>query len=393
MTAMHASTVRRFLGGGPDAVKEYEKQRAGVTDALLVAGKNITYKGEEEKVRILLNALSRYEAAITTAVTLSARADPDPGSGFAGLVARARNRAEVIQKVREADGILKDHLSPATVKLDEINTEQLTKDYGGHSDAGRGWETGVVAIGIVLGAALVRIQIYLRRQFRRTCNPFVALATVLAVAFVLFSVYQLNTSRAELRLAKEDAFTSIHTLREARADGYTALAAAQLRLLDPEKAAEYKERFDKATTEVAKPDGLSFKQLVDDTRKLNLKQSAGKAKLKEFKGHLYKELRNVTFDGEQDAALAAVTSFGEFVGDPPSPTGPGPDSATLTTRFARFDADLDKVIAINEDAFEREINRGEKVLDRCGALNLWAMLGVVVLTAVGLYPRLRESAV
>jgi hypothetical protein len=384
LAAMHASAVRRLLGGGPDAAKEYERQRVEVTDALLVAAKYTTYKGEEEQLRILLNQLSRYEGAIAAAV------------------ARAEDRAEVIRKVREADGILEGQLSPATDELDRINFTELDKEYDWHKRFGQLWELGVLVAGAVLVVALFCIQIYLRRQFRRLCNPLVLLATALTVGFMLFAFARLHYSWNELRRAKEDAFDSIHNLRKAKAEGYRALAAGQLRLLDPERAEDYKGRLHKATMAVATlPPDVGFDKLVADARKLNLKQSADKARLsKDFKGHLKEELGNITFDGEQDAALAALASFGEFVeatatlrGDGAAPLAGALHSATVTAKFARFDADLDKVIVINEQAFDREIGRGEAALSQCGTLNLWAMLGVVVLTSLGLYPRMREYAI
>jgi hypothetical protein len=401
LAAMHAHAARGLLGV-PGAAKEYEQQRVKVTDALLAAARNVTYPGEEDQIRTLLNELSRYERAIAAAVALSAR---DQGSGFAGLAARARDRAEVIYKVREADGILRDRLAPAADRLDEINYDELKTVYDGHSRSGRGWETGIVAIGIVLVAALVRIQIYLRRQFRRSSSPPVVGAAALAGGFLVFAFVMLTTSRAELRVAKEDAFESIDTLRKAKADGYVALAAGHLRLLDPEQAEAYGKWRDEAMARIAKlPDMVDFKQLVADTGKLSLKLKNDKQRLaRGFKGYLRKELENVTFEGEEAAALAALASFGEFVGElsPETLLRGGaevvvlrpPDLATLATKFARFDADLDRVIGINEDAFNREIGRGEKVLDRCGYPNPLAMAGVFALTALGLYPRLREYAI
>jgi hypothetical protein len=390
LTAMHANAVRGLLGA-PEAAKEYEQQRAEVTEAVLEAARTITYPGEEEQVRILLNGVRRYEAAIAAAVALS-----------------NWDRAEVLNKVSEADGILNNQLLPAADELDRINSVALDTEYGRHKDRGQIWEAGVAAVGIVLVGTLVRIQIYLRRQFRRTCSPLVVLATVLVAAFVLFTLFQLITSRANLKLAKEDAFDSIHTLRKARADGYTALAAGQLRLLDPEKTDVYKERLSKAVDRIARvPEKGGFKEVVADASKLNLTGAKDKARLPEgFSGHLRKELENITFDGEQKAALAALASFGEFVGEispesrlregaqvvvlPPSTEAA---SAALAAKFAQFDANLGEVIRINEDAFDREIKRGKKVLDRCGGPNPWAMAGVFVLTALGLYPRLREYAI
>jgi hypothetical protein len=386
LAAMHAHAVRGLLGN-PDAAKEYEGQRAAATAALLKGAETITYGDAERKPMLkLLNGLLHYHERIVTARILADRNDRDG----------------MIQQIRDADVILHTDLFPAAKALDDVNSEALDTKYKPQADWARWWEAGVVAVGITLVGMLVYVQVYFRRRFRRALSPQVVLAIALATGCVLFTASRLIASREDLRLAKEDAFASLHVLQKAKADGYVVLAAGQLRLLDPERAEAYKQRLSEAADRVAKlPDGLTFKQLATDAGKLNLKLAKDKGRLPTgFGGYLREELDNITFDGEQPAAVAALTSFGEFAdatavvrGDSPILLTGGLHSANLATKFARVNADLDTVIGINELNFNREIGRGEKLLDQCGTLNLWAMLGVVVLTAVGLYPRLREYAI
>jgi hypothetical protein len=373
---MHADALRDLLGRA-DATPDYDRHRAEVTEALLTATQNITYADERPQLRTILDELSRYEREIAAARALHAAAGAEAG-----------RREEALRRVREADRVLRDRLLTAADMLDAINSKHLKDVYNLQKSWGLLAQTVVFVAGLALVGALVWAQLYLRQKFRRLSNPPLVLATVVAVGFVGFTMYELIVGRLVLKTAKEDAFGSIHLVWQARADGYDALAAARLRLLeaDRERAAAAAEQFEKAVDRIGhRPPELDAKAMVDQVKDLKIPKG--------FRGYLADVLRNVTFPGEGKAAVAAVEAFVGFVEAErqvlANETGPG----TLTWAAARFDESLDGVLAVNQREFDKATRHGSVVLRWCEYLNPLAMAGVFLLTALGLYPRLREYAI
>ena len=111
---------------------------------------------------------------------------------------------------------------------------------------------------------LVYLQIFLNRRMRRLLNPMLLLATAIAIFFIGSTFRTLFSASTQLKIAKEDAFESIHALWQVRALAYSANGDESRYLLDASMANKHEQAF---ATKVAKlaeiPDVETFKRVVN----------------------------------------------------------------------------------------------------------------------------------
>jgi hypothetical protein len=395
---MHANAANMLLQkpgrGGKDrlaaygqAAKDYDQRRREVSEGLLAAGENIT-EGDRERVPLkrLLNGLGRYEAQVAEALALHARGLDGP-----------------LEHHRAADRLMHESLLPAADALDGANRDALDRTYEGAQAANLRALLGVLATGAALLAALLASQVFLARRMRRLLNPGLALATALAASFLAYTVVALLDQQRALRVAKQDAFDSVHHLWRARAVAYDANGDESRWLLDRERAKEHETAFREKRDRIAKPPpGLSFRQLEAAVAAAGAKADLPKG----LEGYLADELNNVTFPGEWQAAVACVGAFVAYLDVDEQiralEKGGRHDEAValcLGTRpgesnwaFEQFNKALGDTIEINQREFEKEVERGLAMLGWFPYTAPLAALGVALLAFLGLLPRLREYA-
>ncbi len=303
-----------------------------VRAAVVEAAGNVTY-GDEERgpIGTVLQGLGDYEQAVGRSV--ASAGDARRGLAFA------------------ADDIMHWTVLPAAVTLERVNADHLAASYAGY--LGRfplAWFAA--ATGLLL-AVLAAVQVDIARTARRLLNPGLLAATLAVAAASALVALRLAAAQSDLRVAKLDAFDSVYALSSARALAADAEAARSFALLAGGDAARARRQQDLA-------DSLAARLLPVDgevaIRTAKAGQSPG--------GYLGDELANITFDGEEDAAVAAVRAWGavrrtdaasrgaEARGDQAVPAG-------ARTAFARFDAALVEVLAINERAFASSIASAE----------------------------------
>jgi hypothetical protein len=383
---MHSHAANLLLdkpGVGGQAAKDYERRRLEVVDQLLKAAGNITYdEAERVPLRNLLDKFGTYQALIAAARTLHAKGD-----------------AAFLARYQEADRLHHADLLPAADALDRANLAELRHSYHNQQAVRWGCLAVLIVVGLALLAALVVIQRFLYRRMRRRLNPGLAAATALAVGFLAVVVAMLAWSGEALRLAKEDAFDSIHALWQARADAYDANGEESRWLLDRDAAAAHEKAFrDKVAKLVSLPKGMTLPALLGEVEKRRLPQG--------FEGHFAVELRNITFPGEREAAVEALKRFARYVAlddDIRKLEKDGKHAAAVALclgnkpgesnwAFDQFDEALGKVIDLNMREFDKAIGLGFR---RLADLEWWAVgvaVGVGVLAYLGLRPRLREYA-
>ncbi|MGA2597618.1 MAG: hypothetical protein ABSH09_11595, partial [Bryobacteraceae bacterium] len=227
---MDADAANELLGApdtASDAVKAYEARREEAAEALIAAAENITY-GESERAPIqsLQVGIGTYERLIQRARDLHERGD-----------------AKFVAAYREAAKLLDETLLPAADALDKANNEVLERTYQGQSVKSLSARTFLVLVGLSLLGALVGVQIFLARRMRRTLNLLLLAATLLVGATLRYTAGAMVTEQRQLKVAKEDAFMSIHALWRARAVSYWANSDESRYLLDKEHAAEHERDF------------------------------------------------------------------------------------------------------------------------------------------------------
>lgn len=379
---LDANAANYLLGSKLNQVaaqQAFEKRRLTVTTRLVDAAKNITY-GEAESVPIntIFDSLGRY---LELYAEMRYRKDSgDAGGAFAVYTS--------------ATELMHGKMLPAAAALDTANFSFLKYEY--EKQMWRSEAADIVAglVAAALVALLVWAQLFLLRRTRRIINVPLFGATLVAALFGVYLVQRINVAREDLRVAKQDAFDSIHALWQARAIAYDANGDESRYLLAGTRAAQFEQAY---KDKVAK---LASVPQPDETLVTSRKPPAS------YKGFFADELRNITFAGEREAAQKMVRAFaaydkidgqiralersGKHAEAVQKAIGLGADESNAA--FDRFDQALQAVVAINHKEFDATIDSGMSVLSTAGKILPVVTLLVAFLALFGIRPRLREYA-
>jgi hypothetical protein len=381
---MDADAVNELLGAPGamgESVKAYEARRVEAAKALIAAAENITY-GESERTPIqsLQVGLGTYERLIQRARDLHERGD-----------------AKFVAAYREAAKLMDETLLPAADALDKANNQVLERTYDGQSGNSGAARMFVGVTGLLLLASLVVVQSFLTRRTRRTLNLLLVCATLVVAATLQYTMGAMATEQRQLKVAKEDAFTSIHALWRARAVSYWANSDESRYLLDPEHAAEHERNFFTKSGLLARlPGGMSLADIA--TAEQNSIKVAG------FSGYLADELNNITFSGEREAAIDTLLRFEDYLGVDKQirqleRSGAHQKAVDLCIgtqvgqsnwAFDRFDKALGATLQINQTAFDGAVGKGFAALDGMEIKASVLVVAMALLIFLGLAPRIRE---
>jgi hypothetical protein len=369
-------------GKNPAAVKVYGERHKKLGMLLVGAAENITYGDAERKpIETLQVELGNYMMKVQ-----EARDHHQRGDTIAMFAAyRASSKA------------IDDTLLPTAAELDEVNWRELERIYAQQQ------KNGISSIGLILlsGAGLVGVlvalQLFLNVRMRRTLNPFLLLATILAVGAMLDTTRIFLSTGHHLKVAKEDAFTSLHALRKGRAIAYIANAAESRYLLDKAFALTNEQAFFKQVDLIAKlPSGMTYNQLLSAVQSGQLPPG--------FTGFLADELKNITFQGEREAAVKTLETFvsylaidtqirqleksGQHQAAVALCIGTNPGQSNWA--FEEFKKAHSQTMDINQDEFDRAIDASFNTLNGFEVKMPILMVAIGLFTFLGLRPRMRE---
>ena len=387
---LDANVANSLLGAAQHrqaAVAVIEKQRVKVTDGLIDAAENITY-GDAEKVpiRLLTRGFGVYLERAAEARLRFEQGDVDG----------ART------SYWEATELLHATLLPQAAQLDRANREALDRSFAQERRVNDGAEGGALALGLLVLLSLLSLQVFLFRKTHRILNPALLAGTFVAFLFTAYLVTRFSAAREDLRLAKEDAFDSIHALVRARAIAYDANGDESRFLLESQHTHGFEAAFRSKVLLLTSSPALAS----DASRELSafVKLSGGHHRKPKYTGLLWDEVGNITFDGEYAGAARAMKAFADYYGIDGrirslAASGKLTDAIELciggrpdesNAAFDRFDSGLGSALDINRAAFDAAIDRGRSDL---GAAEYWGpafALVIAFLTWLGLQPRLRE---
>ncbi|MBN3945549.1 MAG: hypothetical protein HWQ38_03250 [Nostoc sp. NMS7] len=383
---MDANVANELLvpaGQNQDAVKGYEEQYQKAAERLVAAAENITYADKERKpIQTMQLGLGNYIAQIQQARDFHARGDTN------AMLIAYRAAAELMDKT----------LLPAADELDKVNIQALEETYTEQKVAANNSLILIFVSGAALMIVLVGIQIFLSQRMRRTLNPMLLVATAITLALLTYTTVTLQAAGDNLRTAKEDAFNSMHALRQASANAYIANAAESRYLLDPAFATNYERAFFSNIVQIAQiPQGQTAETIA------SAYNSQGK-KIDGFKGYIAEELNNITFPGEKEATLASLVSLGQYLAIDQQirqleRSGKhqeaialclGNKSGQSNWLFEEFKTANQKTFDINQAVFDRSIHQGFSNIDGFEIKMVIAATTVVLLSFFGLLPRLKE---
>jgi hypothetical protein len=357
-----------------DAMRTYENRRVQATARLVDAAQNITY-GDAERVPIhtMIEELGRYFE----------------------LFAEARYRHDIgddkgaLDAYRNATALMHTKILAASNALDRANKTYMDDTYAEQRRASEGAEGLALGLGGALLTSLIAAQFFILKRMRRVVNPPLALATVLAFGFMVYLVNAFGDARDDLKVAKEDAFESVHALWRARAIAYDANGDESRYLLDHANAAQHEATFDARVRDLTNAPTMSAWRAT----------AAGS-----FKGLFADELNNITFAGERSAAEKMVASFAEYydidrrirslerAGNHAAAVELciGSLSTESNAAFERFDDALMRTLKINRDALDAVLDKGDGALSRAEWIDPVVAVGIALLTWLGLRARIRE---
>jgi hypothetical protein len=384
---MDANAANELLGPAgtmKEAMAAYESRRVEASRALIAAAENITF-GESERTPILALqiGLGSYERLIQ-----KARDAHEGGSAQAAVAA-----------YREAAAQMDYTLLPAADALDQANNKVLERTYRSQSTRSFAARASVVVAGLIALLALAVVQILLSQRMHRTFNLALLAATLLTLILTVYAWQAMASEGRELKVAKEDAFTSIRALWRARAISYQANGDESRYLLDAAHAKEHEAAFlEKAETLASLPADRSREQIIAALRR--------EARVNGFTGLLAEELNNITFAGERDAAIQSLSAWEAYVDVDAKIRqlqrqgrtreaielclGHGQGQSNWT--FDQFDRALLATLDINQQAFDASVNQGLAAVSGLEIKALVAALAIALLCVLGMAPRIREYA-
>ncbi len=365
----------------PDAVRAYERRRAEAAEALIAEAGDISSGDAERK------PIERIQLGIGTYAALAQKARD----------LRDRRDSNFIDAYRDAAKALDVELLPAAEALNKTKLDLLDSAYRQQDARSWGGRMFVLAAAALLLGALLLLQVFLSERTHRTLNPLLLLATLLAFGFAAHAIHLMSAERTQLKIAKDQAFTSIRALWQARAAAYAAKSDERRYLLDRANAAAYERSFDaNAAALLNAPDGHSPEQALT----LNLSE----LKQNGYTGYLADELGNINFPGELEAATTTVRRWNAYVRIDAQIRslergGHHADAVTLCTdinpgesnwAFDQFDRALGRTLAINQSAFDGAVAKGFRMLSTFDPEAAFITAAIALLAYLGLRKRIQE---
>ncbi|MFG2231541.1 hypothetical protein ACGFNX_16310 [Streptomyces sp. NPDC048723] len=304
---------------------------------------------------------------------------------------------------RTATDLLTGRLLPEARKLVDANNAVYERQYvaaRGDLDVQR---TAEAVLGVLLIAALVLLQIHLARRFHRVFNPGLIAATLCAVVAVVCGAQLLTITYDRMKVARRDSFDSVIALSRSKAIGYDANADESRYLLDPDRRPAYELSFLDKSHQLYGIQGAGLdtydRKLADSwATYLNNHED------KRFTGEYRRELDNITFAGEREAAQKTVEAYAVYQRDDRTfrrlvAEGKqqeatvfciGWASDTSNAHFGQWMKALDQVTAINQRHFDLAVREGRGALSTQGPMAGASLLLTAGLTVLGLRRRLAE---
>jgi hypothetical protein len=381
---MDASLANELLmkpGEDRQALLDFNKNQKKIADRLVDAAKNITYPEEKIIIQTLQLNSSNYLLKLQAARDAHKRGD---ATGTLSIYQSAAN-------------LMDRDIIPQAIELSRVNSQYLENTYAERRTVNGSIGFLIAIVGLVQIAILVIIQLFLYQRMRRVLNLPLLGATAIAIIFLGYTISSFMGATNNLKVAKEDAFNSLHALRQMRSLSYKANADESRYLLDRANSTQHERSFNDKIEKILKiPPNLTAATVASNT--LQNIQTPG------LTGLLAEELNNITFTGEKELAIETLKSFNDYlkidtqirklassgklaeaialcVGTKPSESNGA---------FDRYKNIHTQLMDLNKKEFEQNIELGNDRLANFEAIAATALGSIAILTLFGLRPRLAE---
>ncbi len=377
-----ANTVESLLnddGKGKSSNASYAERRQKLAQRLLQASENITGgktdQGERRPILTMQLATLDYLEQLQKAQDYQA----------------VNREAESLSAYRSAVDILEASLIPAA---DELNKAALAKlDLAYNQQKMNVFNTVIwlAMAGFAVTAQLIALQFFISLRTRRTLNLPLLLATILIGAFIIWAIILIQTSGENLSIARENVFSSLHSLRQARSLTYTANANESRALLLKNEAARFEQAFNTNIQKIIALPSNSLGNLAVITAQGNTSTNIG--------GFLGETLRRPFMAGEAAALADNLTMLDRYLQTSSkvrSLAGSSPSAAVALASgqagddFNNFLQANQKAIDLNKQAFDESITNNAKSLEGFEPKSWTVLFLIVFLVFLGLRPRIKE---
>jgi len=362
LVEMDANAANEFLGGGQASRDKYEAARQRLS-ALLAQSGSSSALGETERAEIarMTEQVQVYSGQIETARSNSRQGFP-VGSAY----------------LRFASNVMHNELMPAADRLDKFYSDYLEAQYAHQSSVHTVTLVSAIAASLALLAVLGFGQIFLSKRMRRSVNPALAATTVLIVGFMLVLGIGLVRSSSFLAEAKEKDFAALHGLWQARALAYDAKGDQSLYLVMRGNGAKYETGFADKTKLL---EGKLSEATAVVSGDISEAAASARANLQPSFAAFVKVADNIrALDKGGDRQKAVETA-----------TGSGAEQSNGS--FARFDTSMAAVVDGQKAHFDNLVERAAGSIAWLNIAGLIVALLAVLMTWIGLRPRLNEYRV
>lgn len=362
LVEMDASAANEFLGGGQASRAQYESARARLSTLLSQAGDNQSVgQAERTEIKGLIEQVQVYSGLIESARANSRQGFP-VGAAY----------------LRFASNLMHEQLMPAADRLDSLYSDYLEAQYARQASVHYITLVSALVAGAMLLGVLVFGQVFLSKRMRRNINPALAAATVLIVGFIGVLGFGLARSSSYLAEAKEKDFATLHGLWQARALAYDAKGDQSLYLVMRGNGQKYETGF--AEKSKVLEGKIREASSVGSQATGEAAEAARKDLMSSFTSFVQVADSIRTLDKGGDRQKAVETA-----------TGSGANQSNGS--FARFDKSMAAVVDAQKAHFDTLVESAFSSIAWLNIAGLVAALLAVILTWLGLRPRLNEYRV
>jgi hypothetical protein len=373
-------------------IRREEAQRAAMAAAERTGGDSVRLT----TVQTVLDELHLYDQQVQAAMEAAAGTTHP-----AGVLP-----PDAIGRYRMATRLMTDDLLPKAYNLTLANRATMNAAYEDRRSAVLSGRDGAAVNGALAIVVLVILQIYLAVRFRRVLSPFLAVATLGAVALTVASASLLSTEAEYLREAKAGGFDPVLALSRTEALGKSLDADRSRFLLDPRDADRYDQLYlEKSQTILYIPGANSLSAYYTKLDALFDDHDGGSHSVG-FGGFYGQEARQVAVRGEREYFRGLLSRYQQYqhndrrvreladdgkrgeaakVHMNPDPGVPLPHPV-----FQAHDEGLGALITRHQYFLDGIVLNGE------GAIRAWllllpgSVLAIAALVVAGVRPRLNE---
>jgi hypothetical protein len=376
------NTVESLLnddGKGKSSNASYAERRQKLAQRLLQASENITGgktdQGERRPILTMQLATLDYLEQLQKAQDYQA----------------VNQEAESLSAYRSAVDILETSLIPAADQLDKAALAKLDTAYIQQQTSVANTAIWLAMAGFAVIAQLIALQFFISLRTRRTLNIPLLLATILIGVFIIWAIVLIQTSGENLRIARENVFSSLHSLRQARSLTYSANANESRALLLKNESARFEQAFNANIQKIIAVPTNSLRNLAVMTAQGNTSTNIG--------GFLGDTLRQPFMDGEAAALAENLTMLDRYLQTSSKVRGLASSNSAAAVALASGQAGDDfnnflkanqKAIDLNKKAFDESITNSAESLEGFESKSWTVLILIVFLVFLGLRPRIKE---